>query len=103
MKQIIIIAVLFLLSSCEVFNPTMTFKIIGSGTFSIAFSDDGGSSSFNGSAQNFTREMSTDEFWALSAQSNNGTGVKVEAYVGTELVKTQSASGYGIASIYGTY
>ena len=103
MKQLIIIAALFLLSSCEVFSPQMTFKVIGSGTFSISFLDNGGSSTFNGSAQTFKREMTTDEIWVLSAQSNNGTGVKVEAYIGSELIKSQSASGYGVASISGSY
>ena len=103
MKQLIIIAALFILSSCEVFFPTMTFKVIGSGQFSIVYIDNGGSSTFTGGAQTFKREMSTDEVWVLSAQSLNGTGVRVEAYIGNELIKSQSAAGYGVASISGTY
>lgn len=102
-KKMILFAAVLLLSSCEVLFPTMTFKVIGSGSFSISYLDNGGSSSFSGGAQTFKREMVTDEVWVLSAQSNNGTGVRVEAYIGNELIKSQTATGYGVASISGTY
>lgn len=103
MKQFLFIAALFMLSSCEVLFPTYTFKVIGVGSFTIGFVDNGGSSVFNGSAQTFKREMSDGETWVLSAQSNSGSGVRVEAYIGNELIKSQSATGYGVASISGTH
>lgn len=102
-KKMILFATVLIFSSCEVFFPTMTFKVIGSGTFTISYIDNGGSSTFTGGAQTFKREMVTDEIWVLSAQSLNGTGVLVEAYIGNELIKSQSATGYGVASISGTY
>lgn len=102
-KTILFLAIAAVLSSCEVFNNTMRFKVIGSGTFTIGYSDNGGSTTFYSSEKEFTREMQTDELWVLTAQSNSGTGVRVEAYIGKELVKSNSASGYGVASISGTY
>lgn len=102
-KTILSIVVVFLLSSCEVFNPTMKFKVSGSGQISITYSDSGGTNQWSGSAQTFEREMLTDEFFYLSAQSNSGLGCKVEAYIGNELIKQAGASGYGVASISGTY
>ena len=41
-KTILSIAILFILSSCDVFNPTMKFKVSGSGQMSITYSDSEG-------------------------------------------------------------
>lgn len=103
MKHLIIIAALFVLSSCEVLFPPITFKIIGSGSFSVGYTDSQISKVWQTGATTFDVEMLTNETWVLSASSINGTGVTVEAYQGTELIRKQSVNGYGIASISGTY
>ena len=102
-KTIAILAAVVLLSSCEMISPKMKFKVIGSGSMLITYSDDGGMTQYDGGSREFEREMSDGEFYYLSAQSNSGSGCKVEAYIGNELVKQSSSSGYGVASISGTY
>lgn len=101
MKKLILALSIIALSSCDVLFPTYTFKVVGSGQMNITFLDDGGLNSWSGSSQEFKREMGVDEVWAMSAQSKNGTGCKVEAYFGSELIKQANANGYGVASISG--
>ena len=102
MKKLIIALSILALTSCDALFPSYTFKVIGSGQISISYLDDGGQSSWSGSAQSFKREMKTDEVYVLSAQSMSGTGCTVEAYIGNELIKRANATGYGVASISGS-
>lgn len=97
MRNLIIISALFLLSSCDTFFSSLTFKVIGSGTFNVGLSENGTYSSSTMSAKEF--KVNDSGVVILSAQSNSGTGVRVEAYIGKELIKSASASGYGVASI----
>jgi hypothetical protein len=85
------------MSSCDTLTNKITFKIIGSGTFSVGLSEDGDYSSSTMSAQSF--KVNGNGVVILSAQSNSGTGVKIEAYIGSEKIKTASAGGYGVASV----
>jgi len=103
MKKVILLSAILFLSSCEFLFPPLTIKVIGSGTFTVAYADQQISKVWETGQTSFDVEMLTDEAWSFSAQSNNGTGVTVEAYIGTEKIRSNSASGYGVASISGTY
>ena len=96
-KQMFLVAAIMLLSSCDTFFAPITFKVIGSGTFNVALSENGTVNTSNMKATDF--KVNNTGTLILSAQSNEGTGVKIEAYIGSEKIKSASASGYGVASI----
>ena len=102
-KSILVALSLITMVGCDTFFPPMKFKVISNGKVFITYSDSGGTSQWEGGTQEFEREMLTDEFYYLSAQSQDGKGCVVEAYVGKELVKSARATGYGVASVSGSY
>jgi hypothetical protein len=97
MKKLMLLAVIVLFTSCDAIFAPITFKLIGSGTMSVGLSEDGTYSSSNMTAQSF--DVNSSGTVILTAQSNDGTGCKIEAYIGKELIKQASASGYGVASV----
>ncbi|MDD4991716.1 MAG: hypothetical protein PHR83_05715 [Paludibacter sp.] len=105
-KLLVSLVVAFLFCGCSVISPEYTFKISGtSGSYSVTFSDYGGTSQFDCGNKEFKRSAISNDTYVLSAQNNNSTGtVTVSCYVGSELLKTVTSSApYGIASISGTW
>jgi uncharacterized protein YceK len=96
-KLFIVLTAVLLLSGCESIFAPITFKVIGSGTFNVAISENGTVTSSNMSACEF--KINNSGTISLVAQSNDGTGVKIEAYIGKEKIKSAAASGYGVASV----
>lgn len=86
------------LSSCESIFAEYEMELIGSGQFMVSVLNDNGSSTNNYTSGRY--KIGSNENWYVTAQSLNGSGVKVRVYIGSELVKQGSASGYGVVSIH---
>ena len=97
MKKVMALFAILVLTSCDSIFAPITFKVIGNGNFNVWLSEDGTQSSSVMSATTF--KVNSGGVIILSAQSNSGTGVKIEAYLGSEKIKSASAGGYGVASI----
>ncbi len=93
---IALVAVFF--SSCDSMFGSYKMELVGSGTFLVSVANDNGQTTQNYNAG--TYDIGENENWSVSAQSNNGSGVTVKMFIGSELIKSASANGYGVVSIH---
>jgi hypothetical protein len=97
MKKLLIALVALLLVSCEDYKPTFSqtvnFSVIGDGMYNNNYSVN------ETTAYQWTRTFSSGESYYVSAQSKNGTGCKIQAFINGQLFKESSSNGYGVASI----
>jgi hypothetical protein len=97
MKKLFLFLAIASLTGCDSIFAPITFKIIGRGTFDVGLSQNGDYSSTTISAQSI--DVNNSGIIVLSAQSTQGTGVIIEAYLGNELIERTSSSGYGVAML----
>jgi hypothetical protein len=103
MKKLLIALITLILVSCEDYKPTFSqtvnFSVIGDGMLSVTQMYNNNYSVNETTAYQWTRTFSSGESYYVSAQSKNGTGCKIQAFVNGQLFKESSSNGYGVASI----
>jgi hypothetical protein len=112
MKKLLIALITLLLVSCgenqifgdyETFSQNVTFRVSGRGILNVSQMYGSDYSSIETTACEWTRTFYDGGFYYVAAQSEDGTGCKIQAIVNGEVYKEQSSNGYGVASISCSY